>query len=162
MARAVRSQSQVAPGGADIPRMEASEDKSGSRNTKRVMLPSGRRIEVVYLAPADEQAKPAAPIVQPDQALHLCNSCDGTLVFPVKWEEAGHSAWAVSLRCPDCEDRRDGVFNQATVEAFDEELDIGTAALTSDYRRLCRANMAEEIDLFVTALEADAILPEDF
>ncbi len=141
--------------------MEASEGQS-SEHTKRVVLPSGRRIEVVYLAHADEGATPAAPAVQPDQALHLCNSCGSGLVYPVTWEEAGDSAWAVSLRCPECEDCRSGVFNQATVEAFDEELDLGTGALTSDYRRLCRANMAEEIDRFVAALAADAILPEDF
>ncbi|MEK6227725.1 MAG: hypothetical protein AABM31_00175 [Actinomycetota bacterium] len=141
--------------------MEASEGQS-SQHTKRVVLPSGRTIEVVYFKDAAVEAKPAAPGVQPDQALHSCNSCGSNLVYPLTWEEAGENAWAVSLRCPDCEARRDGIFNQNTVEAFDEELDLGTDALTSDYRRLCRANMADEIDLFVAAIEADAILPEDF
>ncbi|HZI91449.1 MAG TPA: hypothetical protein VFD31_07470 [Thermoleophilaceae bacterium] len=141
--------------------MEASEGQS-SQHTKRVVLPSGRTIEVVYVKDACGEAKPAAPAVQPDQALQSCNSCGSNLVYPLSWEEAGENAWAVSLRCPDCEARRDGIFNQKTVEAFDEELDLGTDALTSDYRRLCRANMADEIDLFVAAIEADAILPEDF
>ena len=45
---------------------------------------------------------------------------------------------------------------------FDEELDRGADALARDYKRLMRANMAEEIDRFVGALDADAILPEDF
>ena len=141
--------------------MEASEGQS-SQHTKRVVLPSGRTIEVVYFNDAAESAKPAAPAVQPDQALHSCNSCNSNLVYPITWEEASEDSWAVSLRCPDCEERREGVFNQSSVEAFDEELDLGTEALTSDYRRLCRANMADEIDLFVAAIQADAILPEDF
>ena len=138
--------------------MEASEGQS-SQQTKRVVLPSGRTIEVVYFHEATEAA---APAVQPDQALHHCEACASNLVYPVTWDEASESSWNVSLRCPECEHRRDGVFNQSTVEAFDEELDLGTDALTSDYRRLCRANMAEEIDLFVAAIEAGAILPEDF
>ena len=70
--------------------------------------------------------------------------------------------WQVQLRCPDCEHRREGVFSQKSVEAFDELLDTGTDALTADYRRLCRANMAEEVERFTTALESDALLPEDF
>ena len=141
--------------------MEASEDQSGSY-TKRVLLPSGRAIEVVYRKDATEGAAHAAPLVEPDQRLNVCLSCQSELVYPVTWEEAGKDTWAVSLRCPGCEVRRDGVFNQHTVEAFDEALDAGTDALTSDYRRLCRANMAEEIDRFVAAIDADAVLPEDF
>jgi hypothetical protein len=141
--------------------MEASEGQS-SKPTKRVVLPSGRTIEVVYLNEASAERHPASPAVEPDQALHSCNSCGSNLVYPVTWEEAGEDNWAVSLRCPECEGRREGVFNQRTVEAFDEELDLGTDALTSDYRRLCRANLAEEIDRFVAALDAGAILPEDF
>ena len=134
-----------------------------SQHTRRVVLPSGRTIEVVYLNDTTTAAaNPVSPAVEPDQALHSCSSCGSNLVYPVSWEESGDNAWAVSLRCPECEGRRDGVFNQNSVEAFDEELDLGTDALTADYRRLCRANFAEEIDRFVAALQADAILPEDF
>jgi hypothetical protein len=57
---------------------------------------------------------------------------------------------------------REGVFTQENVEAFDEELDRGNDALARDYKRLMRANMADEVERFVGALEADAILPEDF
>ena len=57
---------------------------------------------------------------------------------------------------------REGVFDQDTVERFDEELDRGTEALVRDLKRLMRANMEDEIERFVGALAADAILPEDF
>ena len=52
--------------------------------------------------------------------------------------------------------------SQENVELFDEELDRGADALARDYKRLMRANMADEIDRFVGALDAGAILPEDF
>lgn len=66
------------------------------------------------------------------------------------------------LHCPNCDIRREGVFSQQAVEALDDELDRGADALTRDYKRLVRANMADEIERFVAALSADAILPEDF
>ena len=66
------------------------------------------------------------------------------------------------LHCPNCDVRREGVFTQQAVDAFEEELDRGIDALTRDYKRLMRANMADEIERFVRALNADAILPEDF
>jgi hypothetical protein len=126
---------------------------------KRVVLPSGKTIEVVYFS---ESGQPAYPSPQDDQDLHVCLDCDSELVYPVDWEEAGPENWSVLLRCPNCDLHREGVFHQDTVERFDEVLDSGADDLASDYRRLLRANMAEEIDRFVGALEVDAILPEDF
>ena len=55
-----------------------------------------------------------------------------------------------------------GVFDQDTVERFDEELDRGTDKLVDDLKRLIRANMEEEIERFSRALRGDHILPEDF
>ena len=49
-----------------------------------------------------------------------------------------------------------------TVDRFDKRLDTGTEILECDLRRMQQANMAERIDQFVRALEAGAILPEDF
>ena len=133
---------------------------------KRVVLPSGKTIEVVYFkegdAPEPQPAAPEHPPVEPDQDLHVCVECDSGLVYPVTWEEAGVENWTVLLHCPNCDIYREGVFSQETVEAFDEELDRGADTLARDYKRLMRANMAEEIERFAGALAADAILPEDF
>ena len=132
--------------------------------TKRVTLPSGKTIEVVYFADepfAGEQA-PAHPVPERHQDLHVCVECDAELVYPVQWEEAGPDNWSVLLHCPNCDVFREGVFTQDNVELFDEELDRGADALARDYKRLMRANMADEIERFVGALEAGAICPEDF
>jgi hypothetical protein len=129
--------------------------------TKRVTLPSGKTIEVVYFDD-DAQSGPAAPPAEPVQDLHVCVECDAELVYPVKWEEAGTENWSVLLHCPNCDVFREGVFTQENVELFDEELDRGADALARDYKRLMRANLADEIERFAGALAAGAILPEDF
>ena len=136
---------------------------------RRVVLPSGKTIEVVYF---DDQAIDA-PAAEPrvagegflDQTihdLHGCGSCESDLVYPTEWDEAGTTHWEVSLRCPNCEWNGTGIFQQELVERFDEELDRGTEALVRDLKRLMHANMEEEIDRFVQALDHDLILPEDF
>jgi hypothetical protein len=136
---------------------------------KRVLLPSGKTIEVVYFresAPVDEapdaSRRTEDPPAAPHQDLHVCIECSSDLVYPVQWEESGSENWSVLLHCPNCDVYREGVFSQDTVEVFDEELDRGADVLARDYKRLMRANMAEEIDRFVGALTAGAILPEDF
>jgi hypothetical protein len=134
--------------------------------TKRVTLPSGKTIEVVYFADGTHSGTveelPLHAPAQPQQDLHVCGECDSELVYPVQWEEAGPEDWSVLLHCPNCEVFREGVFTQDNVELFDEELDRGADALARDYKRLMRANMADEIDRFVGALKAGAIVPEDF
>ncbi len=141
--------------------MESSE-KRDSHYVKRVVLPSGKTIEVVYFKDSVEQESSFRTVAEPDQALHVCTACSSELVYPTGWDETDDESWKVALRCPECEHRREGIFSQASVEAFDEQLDTGTDALTADYRRLCRANMAEEVERLTAALDSDAILPEDF
>jgi hypothetical protein len=127
---------------------------------RRVVLPSGRSIEVVYyetLPPVEP-----APVAAPVDDLHICPECDRGLVYPVEWEEVSTTDWEVVLRCPNCEWNEVGVYDQRTVDRFDEQLDIGTEILMRDLKRLTRANMEEELDRFTSALSSDAILPEDF
>jgi hypothetical protein len=142
---------------------------------KRIVLPSGKTIEVVYFehpaaAPPAEPAAaapalPPAPAVEPaveERDLHLSPSCESNLVYPVQWEEADESHWHITLRCPNCEYSEEGVFGQEMCDSFDDELERGTDALTRDYKRLMTANLSEEIDRFAKALEVDGILPSDF
>ena len=130
---------------------------------KRVVLPSGKTIEVVLFSGLEgtERTREPQP-AEPYQELHVCLECESRLVYPMEWEEAGPENWTVLLHCPNCDLFREGVFCQDTVEAFDEELDRGVEQLASDYRRLMRANMAEEIERFIGAVHAGAIAPEDF
>ena len=139
-----------------------SQPSENSHYVRRVVLPSGREIEVVYF---DAQTTPAdaVPVVgNPHTSLHECPECDRALVYPVEWEEASPTQWEVLLRCPNCEWTHLGIFDQSVVDRFDEELDRGTECLIEDLTRLTHANMEDEIERFTTALADDHIVPEDF
>ena len=142
-----------------------SHSDPNSQHVRRVVLPSGRAIEVVYFENLAEAAA-TEPLPTRERSgkddLHVCPDCDRALVYPVEWEESSEIHWEVLLRCPNCEWHEVGTFDQTTVDRFDEELDVGTEILIGDLKRLEQANMEEEIERFVKALSAGAILPEDF
>jgi hypothetical protein len=133
---------------------------SNGQYVRHVTLPSGRKIEVVYFEPLADQ--PTRTDAEPIDELHICPECDRDLVYPVDWEEASATHWEVELRCPNCEWSEVGTYDQATVDRFDERLDLGTDALVKDLRRMVQANMEAEAERFAAALDANAILPEDF
>jgi hypothetical protein len=139
------------------------EHPDPKHHVRRVVLPSGKTIEVVYFEDqAVRMPDELKRAVDHHEELHVCMLCESELVYPVEWSEAGTTHWQVTLRCPNCEWTDTGIFDQESVERFDEELDRGTEALVNDLRRLVQANMESEIEQFVRALEADAVLPEDF
>jgi hypothetical protein len=133
--------------------MKTPEHEHNGHRVKRVSLPSGKTIEVVYFQDGPRRSH---------RELHQCPDCDAKLVYPVDWSEASQTHWEVTLRCPNCEWYETGIFDQETVERFDEELDRGTDALVEDLKRLIYANMEEQIDRFCEALAGDHVLPEDF
>lgn len=137
-------------------------DNTQEPYVKRVTLPSGKSIEVLYFQEqvASIAETPSAPAG--DQPLHICADCGSSLVYPTDWQEAGPDHWEVDLRCPNCEWRGTGTFPQDVVESFDDELDRGIDVLLSDYRALVSSNMEDEIDRFAKALDVGAILPADF
>jgi hypothetical protein len=131
------------------------------RSIRRVVLPNGRSVEVLFVE--SSAAQRAAELGhQQTRGLHICPECLSNLVMPLAWGEAGHAHWDVTLHCPNCDWIGGGVYDEGLVERFDEELDRGTEALVRDLQRLLRANMEDEIERFVRALAVDAILPEDF
>ena len=141
--------------------MATSGGQQQNHRVKRVALPSGKTIEVVYFDDAAAREEIHEPVAA-TQLLHMCPDCDADLVYPTNWSEVDRARWEVALRCPNCEWTHTDVFDQDTVERFDEELDRGTEALVRDLKRLMQANMEEDIERFVSALVDDHIVPEDF
>lgn len=146
--------------------------------TKKIALPGGRTIEIVYFydehedfeaaAPGGDQltaerdAPATEPLAAPALGLHECPECSGDLVYPVKWEERGESDWYIERRCPSCEWRHEGEFSQDAVEEFDDILNDGTESLLTGLRNLSKSNMADDIERLITAINEDRILPMDF
>jgi hypothetical protein len=130
------------------------DENTSHHSVHRIVLPSGRRIEVVRFGEngSDRETRP----------LHICPDCESPLVQPLSWSETEDDQWELTLSCPNCEWREEGVFGQGEIEDLEDRLEDGLTEMLDDLHRLAQANMADEIERFVTALSADLILPEDF
>jgi hypothetical protein len=128
-------------------------EHSHQHSVRRIVLPSGRTIEVVRF----QETATEAP-----RGLHICPMCDSELVQPVAWCEASEGRWDLVLSCPNCHWSTEGVFGEAEVHALEEQLDQGLADMIRDLQRLTQANMADHVERFTVALRTDLILPEDF
>ena len=120
----------------------------------RIILPSGRKIEVVRFG-QDGVERAYRP-------LHICWECSAPLVQPLSWTETEDEQWELELVCPNCGWGTSGVYSQAEVEELEDRLEEGLSEMLADLQRLAQANMTEEVERFVAALNADVILPEDF
>jgi hypothetical protein len=95
--------------------------------------------------------------------LHVCPQCGSGLVQPTCWEQAGDRGhWRLWRRCPECEWHCDKVHGEAEIDAFDEELDLGTRALADTLKEIEQENMRFVADTFAAALDADLISADDF
>jgi hypothetical protein len=128
-----------------------------AHSTRRIVLPSGRSIEVIRF---DEAIAP--PGEGFGDGLHLCPGCDSELVQPIEWGELSDRHVELTLHCPNCYWSRHGTYDEEQVAQLEDRLDEGVAAILGDLRRLTNANMADEIDRFAAALALDLLLPEDF
>lgn len=134
-----------------------SEGQTPAAGRAKARLSPGREPGLRSL---DRGRSPLRPL--PSQNLTLCPCCDRDLVYPVDWEPAGRRGWSISLRCPECEWRDEGVFSQEVADYFDDALDVATQMVLDDLELMTRSNMESQINRFVKALAEDWILPEDF
>jgi hypothetical protein len=130
------------------------EDRAHRHSVHRIVLPSGRKIEVVRFH--DDATNLAC------RPLHICGDCHAPLVQPVAWAETDDEQWDLQLLCPNCGWAGNGIYTQTEVEELEDRLEAGLSDMLADLHRLAQANMADEIDRFVSALDAGVILPEDF
>jgi len=136
--------------------------------TKKISLPGGRVIEIVYFSDPDpgqggDEPTAVEAVDEPSGAgLHVCEDCGSDLVYPVSWEERAGDTWRIDRRCPNCEWEHTGEFHQSEVEVFDDVLNDGTEALLSSLRSVARANMEEDVERMISALQRDLIEPMDF
>jgi hypothetical protein len=146
----------------------------GDFHIKKIILPSGKAVEIVYfdadarreddertVRQAFDLTGPATEVPAP-ATLECCPCCSSGLVYPLDWHESQGDQWELELRCPNCEWTHRDVYDQDTVERFDSVLNEGTDTLIGTLEEVARDNMREEIDRFVQALDADLILPFDF
>ena len=66
-------------------------DSDHSHSLRRIVLPSGRSIEVVRFREPEEPAR---------HGLHVCPLCSSQLVQPVSWSEAAPASVGVETEVP--------------------------------------------------------------
>jgi hypothetical protein len=104
----------------------------------------------------------ASPQHRPGADLHVCAHCRSELVQPVDGAEPVPGLWDLTLRCPECERFIEVRTDAAAVERYEHELDRGLAVLQREMDDFARLSFEEDVERFVAALEADAIMPMDF
>lgn len=120
---------------------------------RHLRLASGRHIHVLFYERDEESG---------DQDLGLCGTCACPLMQPLCAEPMGKSHWRVTLRCPNCLWVGTGVVTGRALERFDEARGHDIDLIRHDLERISLANMVEETERFVRALNGDHILPSDF
>ena len=135
--------------------------------TKKIALPSGQMIEIIYLIDPDAATDPADH--DPVDAAHLdalplhhCAGCGSDLVYPLAWQETGDGIWTIQRRCPNCEWHDTDTFQQAEIEPFDDAIEVGMEILLTELRTWAYSNMNDDVELLIDALDRDLILPIDF
>ena len=136
-------------------------------HVKRIELPGGKVVELVYLQAGWEQELPAPAGQEASARIHvrrieLCPTCGSDRVHPLDWREVEDMRWELDVRCPDCRWAGSGVYEQPEVERYDDVLLAAAGDLTEELDRITRENMAEHLERFRAALDADAITPFDF
>jgi hypothetical protein len=135
-------------------------------HVRRIQLPSGKVVDLVYLQAGWEQR---AATGQADASarirvrrIELCPQCGSDRVHPLDWREVENLRWELDVRCPDCRWTGGDIYEQPEVERYDDVLLAGAGDLTEELDRITRVNMAEHLERFRAALDADAITPFDF
>ena len=131
-------------------------------HVKKITLPSGKVVELVYLHPPAEPEVRPAPTPAELRQIERCPECESGRVHPVDWHEVDERSWRLDLRCPDCRWQAADVFMEAEVERYDDVLNAETDMMIDELDRITRENMADHLERFIRALEDDGIMPIDF
>ena len=94
--------------------------------------------------------------------LELCPDCKRDMVQPGGYEPLWGDRWLISRTCPNCGWEHEGVFPHAALRGYEDHLDEVDDQLWDDLVRIQQERIDAEVAAFAAALEADAILPEDF
>jgi hypothetical protein len=93
-----------------------------------------------------------------------CVECKQPFVNPVMDEshEAEGDMWFVVLRCGNCMYVRELLITQARADEFDTDLAAYERRVIEFLKGMMQESMEDYVNRFARALDADAILAEDF
>ena len=97
-----------------------------------------------------------------EATLERCIGCPSLLVHPTRWQRLEPDVWQIDLRCPECRRAWREIVPTSAVRRLDEVLRAGRGLIEKHLEEIERIEREEQVESFVEALRADAILPEDF
>lgn len=127
---------------------------------RTITLPSGHTVELINFG--DPSAPKTVDRTPAQRPLHICRNCGSQLVQPISWLQEGDQHWEMTLRCPDCNHVETGHFSESQVESFEDVIDVALAQMVDGLQRLTRANMVDDVERLIAAINRGLILPEDF
>jgi hypothetical protein len=96
------------------------------------------------------------------ESLRRCPDCGCSFCCELNACELARDLWRVAFVCPNCGKTWSRLLDLQALTAIDRALDEDTRVLVAELRIFEQVNMAMEIQRFIDALGADAILPMDF
>lgn len=113
--------------------------------------------------PSDTNTGVAVSLKQDLFDMRICVTCAGAMVYPTLWRPTiTDGMWFVALRCPDCGATRHGFADEAEFERLERAVNAGYAALEEALEALTGERMLHDCERLIGAINAGAILPEDF
>jgi len=129
-------------------------------DVERFIFPDGSERDMIVFERDEAERRASLAPGRPETS--VCPLCRSPLVHPTDWQRTGPTVWRITLRCPNCETTRTVQLSREEVEQYNRVLYEGTEMLSRQAEQLTRRHFQEETDKFVSALEADLILPMDF
>lgn len=91
-----------------------------------------------------------------------CPRCGSSLVQPLRWQADGDRGVLVDLRCPECDQWRQGAFTRSQVAELDRAQARAREAIVDAYERLVTESMESLAFCLSRALDLDLVGADDF
>ena len=146
--------------------------------TKKIALPGGKVIEIVYFSePEGEDVAVEASVTggrtTPTRStlvgiddlareLHVCPQCEGDLVYPVSWEERSGDSWRSSAAAPTASGGTSASSPRTRSSSSTTSSTRAPRTCWSALRNFARANMEADVERLIEAIHLDLIEPMDF
>ena len=148
--------------------------------SRKVRLPGGREIEIVYLGDVSPEAVESAlsgtgneeldelvaaaieAVENHRPELWRCGAGRRGLVGPLGNEERGEGVYHLERICPECDHHESGTYGRVDLEEYRDALEEGAEELALTLREMERANMEDDVDRLIRAISSNLIQPIDF
>ena len=90
-----------------------------------------------------------------------CPRCGSGLVQPLRWQADGGDI-LVDLRCPECDQWRQGAFTKSQVAELDRAQARARETIVDTYERLVAESMESLVFCLTRALDLDLVGADDF